>query len=178
MDPQVWAPLIGIAIMLPLILLRNRRPRTLHLKWMWVMPVIICLAMGMAIWGASMQPGLPHAPFGPLDWIVLSAGLVAGAAAGWWRGSMMTIEKHADGSLKAQASPVGLILIIALVFGRRALSAWLEPHAASLGLNVMAVADAFLLFVAAMIVVQRIEMFLRARRIMAGATDAHMETAP
>jgi len=29
-----------------------------------------------------------------------------------------------------------------------------------------------------MIVVQRIEMFIRARRILAGGTDSHVEAAP
>jgi len=90
---------------------------------------------------------------------------------------MTTIEKHADGTLKAQTSPIGLILIISLLLGRRALDAWMEPHAASLGLSVMAVTDAFLLFVAAMIVMQRIEMYVRARRVERGETDAHVEVS-
>lgn len=177
MDPQHYIPLIVIAVTLPLMLLRNRRPRVLHPQRMWIMPVLMCALMALAIWGTWMQPGLAHAPFTPLDWTLLAVGVLLGGAAGWWRGKMTTIEKHADGALKAQASPVGLILIIALLLGRRALSAWLEPHAASLGLSVMAVTDAFLLFVAAMIVMQRVEMYVRARRIQSGGTDAHVETA-
>ena len=51
----------------------------------------------------------------------------------------------------------------------------LEPHAAEWGLNALAVADAFLLFVVGMVVVQRVEMFIRARRIQAGAADSHVE---
>lgn len=174
MDPQTLAPLIGIAIALPIILLRNRKPRTLRPQWMWVAPVLICLLLAFAIWGMSMQPGAEHAAFGPLDWTVLLLGGLLGAVAGWWRGRMTNIERDADGTLKAQASPIGLVLIVALLLARRALSAWLEPHAASLGLNVLAVTDGFLLFVAAMVVVQRIEMFLRARALQgrAGPPDA------
>lgn len=175
MTPQQYIPLLVILVMLPLILLRNRRPRTLRPRWMWVVPLLMVVAMGFAIWGTSFQPGLSHEPFDALAWAVLVIGGVLGAVAGWWRGRMTTIEKHPDGTLKAQASPVGLILIVALIFGRRALSAWLEPHAESLGLNALAVADAFLVFVAAMIVVQRLEMFIRARRVMAGGSDAHVE---
>jgi len=177
MEPQHYVPLIVIAVILPLMLLRNRRPRALHPQRMWIMPVLMCALMALAIWGTWMQPGIPHTPFTPLDWSLLAAGVLLGGAAGWWRGKMTTIEKHADGALKAQASPVGLILIIGLLLGRRALSAWLEPHAAALGLSIMAVTDAFLLFVAAMIVMQRIEMYVRARRIQSGGTDAHVETA-
>jgi len=177
MDPQHYIPLIVIAAMLPLILLRNRRPRVLHPQRMWIMPVLMCALMGLAIWGTWMQPGLSHAPFTALDWTLLAAGILLGGAAGWWRGRMTTIEKHADGTLKAQTSPIGLILIIGLLLGRRALDAWMEPHAASLGLSVMAVTDAFLLFVAAMIVMQRIEMYVRARRVERGENDAHVEVS-
>ena len=176
MSPQVLGPLIGLAIALPLIFLRNRKPRTLNPQWMWVMPAIIVPLMGFALWGSSMDPNVPHAPFDAMAWAILAVGLILGGAFGWWRGKMTTIAKHADGTMKAQASPIGLILIIAVMLGRRGLSAFLEPHAADWGLNALAITDAFLLFVVGMIVVQRIEMFIRARRIQSGASDSHVET--
>ncbi len=176
MSPQVLGPLIGLAIALPLIFLRNRKPRTLNPQWMWVMPAIIVPLIGLALWGTSMDPTIPRVAFDSVAWAILAVGLVLGGAFGWWRGKMTTIEKHADGTLKAQASPIGLILIIAVMLGRRALSAFLEPHAAAWGLNALAITDAFLLFVVGMIVVQRVEMFIRARRIQSGADDSHVET--
>lgn len=176
MTPAQYGPLIGIAIALPIILLRNRKPRTLHVKWMWVVPVLIVPLMGLAIWGTNMDPNAPHTAFDALAWVIIAIGLGLGGLFGWYRGKMTTIEKHADGTLKAQASPLGLILIIAVMAGRRALNSWLEPHAAGMGLNALAIADAFLLFVAAMVVVQRIEMFIRARRLEAGQSDSHTET--
>lgn len=175
MSPQVLGPLIGLLIALPLIFLRNRRPRTLNPQWMWVLPAIIVPLMAFAIWGTSMDPNISHAPFDALAWAILALGLILGGAFGFWRGKMTTIEKHADGTLKAQASPIGLILIVAVMLGRRALSAWLEPHAAEYGLNALAITDAFLLFVVGMIVVQRLEMYIRARRIQAGRGDSHTE---
>jgi len=178
MSPEQYAPLIAIAVAVPIMLLRNRRPRTLKPQWMWVMPLLIVLLIGLGIWGSAQAPGVSHRPFGPLDYVVLALGLILGTVTGWWRGKMTTIERHADGTLKAQASPIGLVLILALMLGRRALAAWLEPHAADFGLNVLAVADAFLLFVAAMIVVQRLEMWIRARRILAGQSDDHVERLP
>jgi hypothetical protein len=54
------------------------------------------------------------------------------------------------------------------------MSAFLEPHAAEWGLNALAITDAFLLFVVGMIVMQRVDMFIRARRIQAGAGDSHV----
>ena len=175
MTPQTYIPIIAVGVAVVMMLLRNRSPRTLRPQFLWVVPVVITVAMGFAIWGTSMSPGANHTPFTPLDWLVLAVGLTLGGAAGWWRGKMTTIEKHPDGVLKAQASPIGLILIIGLMAGRRALSAWLEPHAAALGLNSLAVADAFLVFVVGMIVMQRVEMFIRARRVQAGGTDGHVE---
>ncbi|MBN8552687.1 MAG: DUF1453 family protein [Caulobacterales bacterium] len=178
MSPEQYAPLIAIAVAVPLMLLRNRRPRTLRPRWMWVMPTLIVVMIGLGVWGSGLAPGVSHEPFGPLDYAVLALGLGLGAAAGWWRGKMTMIERHADGTLKAQASPIGLVLILALMLGRRILAAWLEPHAAGWGLNVLAVTDAFLLFVAAMIVVSRVEMWIRARRILAGHSDDHVERLP
>ena len=177
MSPQQLIPLIAILIALPLILLRNRRPRVLRPQWLWVMPTLIVLLMGLALWGTSMDPDMPRIAFDALAWAILAVGLVLGGVFGWWRGRMTTIEKHADGTLRAQASPLGLILIVAVMLGRRALTAFLEPHAAEYGLNPLSIADAFLLFVVGMIVVQRIEMFIRARRIQSGGSDAHVATA-
>ena len=175
LSPQTVAPLIALVIALPLILLRNRRPRTLRVQWMWVTPLVITVLMAFAIWGASLNPDAPHTAFQSLDWGVLALGVILGGVAGWWRGKMTTIERHADGTMKAQSSPIGLVLIVGLMLGRRALSAWLEPHAASMGLNLLAIADTFLLFVAAMVIVQRLEMFIRARRIQMGRMDSHVD---
>ncbi len=176
MNNEQLIPIIAIAVALPLVLLRNRRPRTLRPKWMWVVPAIVVALIGFGLWGLSFAD-TTRAPFAALDWILLAAGLALGAAAGWWRGKTVVIHREADGTLKAQASPIGLILIVALLLGRRALGAWLEPHAAELGLNVVAVQDAFLLFAVGLVIAQRVEMYIRARRIEAGAADAHLEAA-
>ena len=176
LSPQLMGTVIALAIALPLILLRNRAPRTLDPKWLWVTPAIIVPLMGLALWGTSMDPTVEHTPFDAFAWAILALGLILGGVFGWYRGKMTTIEKHADGTLKAQASPLGLILIVAVMLGRNAIKAFLQPHAAEYGLNALAITDAFLLFVVGMIVVQRIEMFLRARRIQSGAGDSHTET--
>ncbi len=178
MTPQQYIPLISIGVALVIILLRNRRPRPLRLQWMWVMPVVIVLAIGFGLWGMTQAPGMSHAPFNATAWTIIAVGLILGCVAGWWRGKMITIEKEPDGSLKAQASPLGLILIVALLVSRQALRPWLEANAAGWHVNALALQDAFMVFVVGMIVFQRIEMFIRARRVLAGGTDAHVETAP
>ena len=177
MTPQQYAPFIVLLVLLPIILLRNRAPRTLRPQWMWVTPAIVVPLIGLGLWGSSQAPGADHTPFDGISWLILAIGLGLGCIAGWWRGKMTTIEKHADGTLKAQASPLGILLIVGLFLGRSALRSVLEPHAAAWHLNALAIADAFLLFVVGMIVMQRIEMFIRARNVLAGGTDSHVEAA-
>jgi hypothetical protein len=178
MTPQQYAPLIGIGVALVVILLRNRTPRPLRLQYMWIAPLLVVLAIGFGLWGMAQVPGAAHAPFGAGAWGVLIGGVILGGLAGFQRGRMTTIEKEPDGSLRAQASPLGLILIVVLLASRSALRPFLETHAADWHLNALAVQDAFLLFAAAMVIVQRIEMFIRARRILAGGSDPHVEVAP
>ena len=177
MTPQQYGPLIGIAVALAVILLRNRRPRTLRPQWMWVAPLLVVLAIGFGLWGMA-QTAAAHTPFGFEAWLILLAGLILGGVAGWWRGKTVTIEKEPDGTLKAQASPLGLILVVLLLVSRSALRPWLETHAAGWHMNALAIQDAFMLFAVGLVVVQRVEMYFRARRVLAGGTDSHVEAAP
>jgi len=178
MTPQQYGPLIGIAIALAVILLRNRKPRPLKPQYMWIAPVLVIVAIGFGLWGMAQQPGLAHTPFGPGSWAILALGLVLGGLAGWQRGRMVTIERAPDGTLLAQASPLGLILIVVLFASRSALRPLLETHAAGWHLNALAIQDAFMLFAVGLVVMQRVEMYLRARRVLAGGTDPHVEAVP
>jgi hypothetical protein len=175
MTPQQYGPLIGIGIAVVVILLRNRQKRTLRPELMWILPTLFAALIAFGLWGMRQAPGADLTPYGPADWGLLAAGAVLGAIGGFWRGSMVTIQKDHDGVLKAQASPLGIILIIALLAVRSFARPWMEGHAENLGLHVVAVEQAFLLLAGGLIIVQRIEMFIRARRIMAGAPDAHVE---
>ena len=110
---------------------------------------------------------------GPL----IGIGVALGCVAGWWRGKTITIEKEPDGSLKAQASPLGLILVIGLFAARAGLREVMQTNAAAWHLDAVVVTDAFMLFAVGLIVMQRVEMYIRARRVLAGGTDSHVEVA-
>lgn len=172
MTPERLIPLAIIPIVLAVILLRNRRPRPLNVNLMWITPLLVALLIGFGLWGMS-QTDSTHRPFAALDWVILAVGLGLGAAFGWQRGKMTTITRRAGGGLEAQASPMGLILIVAILALRQALRPWMELHADDWHVSPVAVQDAFLLFAAGMVVVQRVEMWLRARAILAGHPDAH-----
>lgn len=172
MSPQTMGPIIGVGVALIIILLRNRRKRTLRPALMWIMPVLVTLGIGIGLWATT-----PHPHFGLVAWLAFAAALALGCAAGWQRGKTITIQKEPDGSLKTQASPLGLILIIALLAVRAGLRQVMESNAAAWHLDAVVVTDAFMLFALGMIVTQRIEMYLRARGVLAGGTDSHVEIA-
>ena len=171
MSPQTMGPLIGIGVALAIILLRNRRKRTLRPHLLWIMPLIVTLAIGMGLWAVNAHP---H--FGPWAIVSFIVALGLGAFAGWWRGKTITIEKEPDGSLKAQASPLGLILVVGLFAARAGLREVMEANAAW-HLDAVVVTDAFMLFALGLIIAQRVEMYVRARRVLAGGTDSHVEVA-
>ena len=172
MSPQTMGPLIGIGVALAIILLRNRRKRTLRPHLLWVMPLLVTTAIGFGLWANTQHP---H--FGPYAWIAFILALGLGAVAGWWRGKTITIEKEPDGSLKAQASPLGLILVVGLFVARAGLREVMEVNAAAWHLDAVVVTDAFMVFAVGLIITQRVEMYIRARRILAGGTDSHVEVA-
>ena len=173
MSPQQLIPLAVIPVAIVLVLLRNRRKRVLRPHLLWVVPAIVGPLILLGVWGSSRAVGA--APFGAGAWAILLVGGVLGGVAGWWRGKTITIEKEPDGSLRSQASPLGLVLVVALFAFRGVLRPLIESHAAQWRLNALAVTEAFLVFALALIVLQRVEMYIRARRILAGGSDARLE---
>jgi hypothetical protein len=175
MNREMMIPLIVLCVMIPLVLLRNRAPRVLHPNRLWIVPAIVVPLIGLGLWGSQFEPGASHTPFGVLGWSLLAVGLLLGAAFGWQRGRMTTIERAPNGVLKAQASPLAVLLIIAVFVLRSALRPWTEAHAADWHVSPLAIGDAFLMFAVGMILAQRLELYLRAKRIQHGGTDAHVE---
>jgi hypothetical protein len=154
---------IGAAVFLLVITLRLRRMsqlRPLRLELMWIMPVVLLAAFASSIYA--------YRPAGT-DWLWIAALAALGAAIGWYRGKMMQI--HVDPqthALNQKASPVALIFIVVIIAVRMALRA----EAGTLGLDINLVTDAFVAFAAAMFTMVRVEMFIRARKLLAEARSA------
>ena len=140
------------------------RGRRLRLEWLWVMPAIFLLASIASI---------VQAPPTGIDWAWLALALIVGGVIGWYRGRMMRItvdpETHA---LNMQASPAALIFLVALFAIRFGLRAALASEADAWRLNVAVISDAFVLFAFGLFGVQRLEMALRARRLLGEAKAA------
>jgi hypothetical protein len=163
---QPLSLLISLLLVAVLALARNRRPRRLRIEWLWVRPALFILLMGATL------VGLPP-PLTPVSALLLGAGLSAGCVLGWQRGRFMLIdvdpETHA---LSLRASPIGVVFIVALVAFRYALSGVMRESAATLHLPVLAITDALVLLTGGLMAAQGLEMWLRARRLLAQAVAA------
>jgi hypothetical protein len=94
---------------------------------------------------------------------------VLGAVFGWQRGRLMRITlEPATGALKAQASPMGIYLLLGLIAFRLALRTGLGMEAEGWHLSPVLVNDIFITFAAGLLVAQGTEMAIRARRLLTG----------
>lgn len=160
---QGWMQtLLPLGIVVVVLLLRIRRMNTmrrLRLDTLWILPAIYTAVAGvMYVW-------LP--PQG-LGWIACVVALAIGLALGWQRGRLMQIavdpETH---QLNHRASPAAMLFIVGLIGIRTALrEAMAHGGAMMLHLNAATVVDALLALGWGVIVAQRVEMYLRARRLL------------
>lgn len=137
---------------------RANAPSGLRLDRLWVMPAIVC---GLAVLA------LVHTHLHGKQWFILLLAAGLGAALGWWRGGQVRISINPrTNQLMQHASPVVFYVVIglfALRFGMRFLA-----FGTGAGRAAFHIASALILFTCAMISVQRLEMYLRARRLLAG----------
>lgn len=135
------------------------QPRPLHLGWLWITPLI---ALVVTVADLAVQP-----PRG-LDWLWLLAGLGIGGVLGWWRGKLVQITVHPETrQLIARASPGAALLIVALVAVRYGLRSLVAGEAQAWHLSVTLIAGMFLSLGLGVLAAQRLEMYLRAQRLLA-----------
>src|SRR6476620_3248531 len=151
-----YAITIGIIVVVMALRMRGlSKMRPLTLEPLWILP-------GMyAVVAALMFFSLP-----PVGWVAIAslAGLAAGAAVGWQRGKMMHIhvdpETHA---LNQKASPAAMFFLIALIVVRTGARSVLGQEG---GVSPAMLTDPLISFALGMFTLQRVEMYLRARRLL------------
>jgi hypothetical protein len=157
-DGEFWAyglPLVFIA----LAILRNARSRRLRVERMWIAPALILFATVMAF-TAQKPPGV---------WSILAyaIALAAGVALGWWRGRLTHIavdpETHV---LTSRTSPLGMLLILGVFAVRFALRNVASANASVLHVTTTQITDALLLLAVGLVCTNRLEMALRATRLL------------
>ena len=155
-------PFVIIAVVLALRFRSMSRERPLKLGTLWVVPVVYLLLVG------SMVVSLTPPPFG---WGLLLLGLLIGMAIGWHRGKLIRIAHDPKtGELSQRASPLAMLLLAALVvlkLGARAIFG--DTAATQPGSSAMLLTDAFLGFALGLLSATRLELYLRARRLLASS---------
>jgi hypothetical protein len=155
-------PFVIIAVVIALRLRSMSRERPLKLGSLWVVPVIYALIAGSML--LTLTPT-------PLGWGLLLLGLAIGLAIGWHRGKLIRIERNAEtGELRQKASPIAMLLLVALIvlkLGARAIFG--ETAAGHPSSSAMLLTDAFIGFALGLLSATRLEIYLRARRLLAGS---------
>ena len=159
---QSWASYavtIGIVVIVMALRMRNMgKMRPLKLGSLWVVPVLY-LAVA-----AIMFAQLP-----PTGWVAIASGvgLLVGAAVGWQRGKMMHIhvdpETHA---LNQKASPAAMFFLLTLIIVRTGARSMLGQGS---GVSPAMLTDPLIAFALGMFTLQRVEMYLRAKRLLGAA---------
>ena len=153
---------VPLVILVPLLYRRLRRmlkPQPLKLNRLWIRPAIILFA-GIAVL-ASAPP-----PLADLPWFALAA--ILGAALGWQWGRLMAIHVDPEnGTLMTRGSLAALIVIVLLIVVRVGLRALLTVQGAAWHLDAVLITDGLIVFSAFLFGVRGLEMYLRARRVMA-----------
>lgn len=155
--PYVWLVVLAVVAYR---LIRRLKPRPLRIGRMWITPALILSLVALSF---AVQP--------PPRLAVVLAGLVAlaaGAGLGWWRGATTRIEiDPKTRELTSQASAFGMLLILGVIALRIGLRQLAGENALAWGVTPLEIADVSLLFAAGLVCVQRLEMWLRARRLLA-----------
>jgi len=160
----VWVYVVPVLI-IGLVILRNARARHLKVERLWVSPVLLLVLTATTF--SQQQMPTPMMIAGDI------AALALGATLGWWRGRFTKITVNPEThDLTSQASPVGMVLILAIMLIRQGLRGYATANAGALHVSVVEVTDAFLLLAVGLVCAQRLEMALRANRLLTEARAA------
>lgn len=144
-----------IVIVMALRFRRMAKMRSLNLGTLWIVPALYFII------AALMFAQLP--PTGAVA-IASTAGLLIGAGVGWARGKMMQIhvdpETHA---LNQKASPAAMFVLIALVAVRAGARGILGQESS---VSPAMLTDPLIAFALGMFTLTRLEMYLRAKRLL------------
>ena len=152
---QYAIPLIAFAVIFSLRARRMTQVRPLKLERLWIVPAIYVVLVVVTF--ANKPPSMT-------GWLVAVVALAAGVAVGWQRGRMMAITVDSDTrKLNQKGSPLAILFLFAIV----AVKLLAERGGSAAGFDAALVTDAALAFGLGMFTTTRVEMFLRAKRMIA-----------
>jgi drug/metabolite transporter (DMT)-like permease len=172
MSPQTLQLILPLAVIAVIFLLRARRvgkPQPLKLGLLWIRPALLVFACAVILL-LPPKPGAAPIHLLPPDWAILAVGAVLGAIGGWQLGRTMAIEVHPEnGTLMVTTSPIGLLVLIVLVALRQVVRTEAGLAGADWPVNPAVIVDALIVLSAALFTMRAVEMYLRAKRVMAEA---------
>lgn len=166
-QPGGWisyaVPLVIVAVVMAIRWKRMSRVRPLKLEHLWILPAFYAVVIGFTF-----------SRFPPRGWgwafCLIAVGL--GAALGWQRGKMMRItldpETHTLGQTSSPAALLFIVLLIVVRSGARGALSYAGPA----GLDPMAITDVLMALALGLFSAQRLEMYLRGKRMLIDAAPA------
>ena len=159
--------LVGMIVMFAIIgvvlffrLRRMSKERPLKPEQLWIVPAIYLMVV---VW--LFARGTPDLT----GWLICGATLLLGGALGWQRGRMMHITVNPEtGTLNQKASIAGMLFIVGLIAVKTAA----QVEGSQFHLNVALLTQAFGALGLGLFTVQRVEMYLRAKRLLEEAGAA------
>ncbi|WP_213980503.1 CcdC protein domain-containing protein [Sphingomonas sp. dw_22] len=149
---------VVIVVVLGLRMRRLSRERPLKIEQMWIIPAIYGVVAGVMFW---------RFPPAGLMWIAVLAALGIGAAPGWQRGRMMRISVNPEThEISQKASPAAMLFIVGLIVVRMGAREAAAMGGSSFHADLTSITDILIAFALGLLATQRIEMVLRARRLL------------
>lgn len=150
--------IIGVVLFLRLRRMSKERP--LKPEQLWIVPAIYLIVV---VW--LFLRGTP----GLTGWMICGVALLLGCALGWQRGRMMHISVNPEtGTLNQKASIAGMLFIVALI----AVKTTAQIEGSQLHLDIVLVTQALGALGLGLFTMQRVEMYLRAKRLLEEARPA------
>jgi hypothetical protein len=147
-----------LVLVLALRMSRMRRVQELSPERLWVVPALFAIVVATTLG--------EYPPRGAAEWAALAVAMAVGAALGWQRGRLMKIWRDpATGRLMSQGSGWAILFLVALIVLRAGLRAGLAYEAKAWAIDMGIVNGAFAVFALGLFGVQRLEMYIRARRL-------------
>jgi len=169
MDRQTTTYLVAfivIALVMGLRIWRGSRARKLKVERMWIRPAIILVFLGLSIYG---QPPPLTAPV----LIGLGVAIAAGFALGWFRGRWVKVSiDPVTHDLTSKASPWSMLIFLGLMVARMGARFVLREEHDVAGIPVAVIIDALTLFYAGNVVGLQVEVWMRAKKLLADAIAA------
>lgn len=170
-NPPLLSYVIGaatFAIVLFFRIRRMRRTQRLRLERLWIVPALFLALTALTF---SQTP-----PAGT-GWLWVALAFAIGCGIGWQRGRAMQIvvdpETH---ELNQKASPLAFLFLLGLIAIRIGLRSIAALEGEAWHIDATLVSDALVALALGLFSTQRLEMFLRGRRLLGAARAARLAT--